>query len=275
MKVLFALCLCLILPVHAQQAITYKGLHADWYEGDRDPAIVLVHGTLGHKRMEIIETFATLLNQDYGYSVLAINLALNEPDRRGMAQCDRPHRHLDTHAAIEIGQWIEYLGDRPISLVGHSRGGAQVAEYLADPASSVVAASLIAPAQYDSKTAEQDWQERTGTALEDWLATADQAAPDEWLNPPRFIYCESAKVTAQSFLSYHQPSARFDTPALLKKVSVPVQVLWGNEDALVEGLVERLDPQQIQINEIDGADHFFRDFYADDAVAEIDAFINR
>ena len=42
--------------VWAQTSVNYKDLAADFYDADGDVAVVLLHGTLAHNRMEIINT---------------------------------------------------------------------------------------------------------------------------------------------------------------------------------------------------------------------------
>ncbi|HSJ47806.1 MAG TPA: alpha/beta hydrolase, partial [Gammaproteobacteria bacterium] len=67
------------------------------------------------------------------------------------------------------------------------------------------------------------------------------------------------------------------TPGLLPKIDKPVLVIAGSEDDVVPGLPERLAPMadkgDIELVTIDGADHFFRDFFADDMVEAIRAFV--
>ena len=90
------------MTAQAQEEIQHQGLFADWYAGDSSTAVIVLHGTLAHKRMEIIETFASLLNEDYDFPVLAPNLALNQPDRPGMIDCAIPHDHTHMEAVDEL-----------------------------------------------------------------------------------------------------------------------------------------------------------------------------
>ena len=69
----------------SQEVVTYKQLAADLYPGEGDTAVLLLHGTLAHNRMEIITTLSTLLSEDFGITVLAPNLSLNDTKRMGDA----------------------------------------------------------------------------------------------------------------------------------------------------------------------------------------------
>ena len=270
------------MTAQAQEEIQHQGLFADWYAGDSSTAVIVLHGTLAHKRMEIIETFASLLNEDYDFSVLAPNLALNQPDRSGMIDCAIPHDHTHMEAVDELTQWVSWLegqGYEQIAIMGHSRGGAQVAAYLQNASDSIMAAGLVAPATYDAEKSAKGYLEATGQSLNTLLEKAQGMAAGAQMNVPRFVYCDDATVTAQAFLGYHSPNKDFDTPTLLTQVSVPVQVFIGSEDKVVEGLDEKLEAIQpggeLASVTIDGADHFFRDLYADDVIAEFAEFLDR
>ena len=115
-----------------------------------DGVVVLVHGTFAHKDMELIETLQTAL-AERGRSSLAVTLSLGLDRRRGMYDCTVPivHRYDDTNAEIAAWMgWLKQQGAGPVTLLGHSRGGAQTALYLAsanvDPL--VRNAVLLAPA---------------------------------------------------------------------------------------------------------------------------------
>lgn len=272
----------LFIPALAwgQETVELGPLQADWYPADGETAVIVLHGTLAHKRMEIIQTFSELLNEDYDVPVLAPNLALNEPDRTGMVNCDLVHDHTHMDAVDEISQWVSYLetqGYSKIALLAHSRGGAQLAKYLQGASDSVTAAGLVAPATYDAADAAERYQQATSKSLNSVLNEARSMSADATFVPPRFVYCENAEVTAQAFLGYHAPNSDFDTPTLLQSVSIPTQVYIGSEDDVVSDLAEKLDASgfydQGDVIVVDGADHFFRDLYADDVISEFTSFI--
>lgn len=261
----------------AQTEIQHNGLYADHYQGEGTTAVLVVHGTLAHKRMEIIETLSMLLNEDYDLPVVAPNLDLSSPNRPGMVDCNQIHRHTHTEASTEIGQWVSWMeqqGYDNIIVAAHSRGGAQLSAYLADsPSSAITNAVLIAPATFNAQYAADSYLEATGMSIESLLATAKSADANEVIDVPRFVYCDDAKATAASVIDYYEPKAEFDTPTNLQSIQIPTLVVMGSEDSVVAELPDRLASTElaanITIETIDGADHFFRDLYADDIASFI------
>lgn len=262
----------------AQEAITHNGLDADFYAADGDTAVLLLHGTLAHNRMEIIATIAGLVADDYGLPVLAPNLSYQQPGREGMLDCGITHTHKDSDAVEEIAQWVEYLeaqGYQKIVVSAHSRGGAQMSAYLAERASANIGgAVLIAPAVYNAEYAATSYQSRFGVPLSEIMAEAQSLAPDTVMDVPGFVYCENAKATAAAVLDYYTPRANRDTPTNLTKISMPVAVIAGSEDDVVAGLPKALETtpgigDNVSLEVLEGADHFFRDLYADDVAATI------
>lgn len=258
----------------AQTPVSHQGLDADFYPADGETAVLLLHGTLAHNRMEIIKTISTLVSEDYGYPVLAPNLSYNQPGREGMLDCGITHTHKHFDALDEIAHWVDYLqteGFDNIIVSAHSRGGGQMSAYLADnPASSIVGSVLIAPATFDANAQGPHYEERFGVALDDLMQQASAMAPDDIMDVPGFVYCEKAKASAASFIDYYTPDPRRDTPTNLTQVSnIPVAVVAGSDDDVVADLPDRMEATEglgdnITLEMIDGADHFFRDLYADD-----------
>lgn len=258
----------------AQTPVSHQGLDADFYPADGETAVLLLHGTLAHNRMEIIKTISTLVSEDYGYPVLAPNLSYNQPGREGMLDCGITHTHKHFDALDEIAHWVDYLqteGFDNIIVSAHSRGGGQMSAYLADnPASSIVGSVLIAPATFDANAQGPNYEERFGVALDDLMQQASAMAPDDIMDVPGFVYCEKAKASAASFIDYYTPDPRRDTPTNLTQVSnIPVAVVAGSDDDVVADLPDRMEATEglgdnITLEMIDGADHFFRDLYADD-----------
>ena len=250
--ILLAATLGVLSPAHAEEVkLEHKGLtlnanlekaDANWPAG---PVVLMVHGTLAHNGMEIITTLQGLF-ADRGVSSLAINLSLGLDDRHGMYDCKTPHTHKHTDALDEIGAWLGWLkgeGAERVVLLGHSRGGNQVAWFAAERDDPLV-----------SEGREASFMEQVG-----------------------FIYCEDAKATAEAFVSYHGSDSRMDTPALLPKINKPVLVFVGSADEVVVGLKEAMTPLAesgaVALEVIDGADHFFRDLYAEDVVDQSVEFI--
>lgn len=271
-------------------ALQHKGLKVtanlekagdDWQQR---PVLLITHGTLAHNRMEIIAALQQLF-ADRGYSSLAINLSLGVNDRKGMYDCKVPHTHLHIDAVDEIGLWRDWLKTQGVSnivLLGHSRGGNQTAWFAAerdDPA--IRAVVLVAPALWDEDYAARDYEKRYGKALAPVLAKAEslvaQGKGDTLMQPVDFIYCQDAAATAQAFVNNYKPDARRHTPNLLKSITKPVLVFAGGEDNVVVGLEEQMAEavkrDNISLRTIEGADHFFRDLYAEDLADGTVAFI--
>lgn len=261
----------------AQSEVTHNGLFADHYAGEGNTAVLLVHGTLAHKRMEIIETLATLLNEDYDLPVVAPNLSLSSPARPGMVDCGQIHDHRHDDAVTEIGQWIQWMqqqGYGPIVVAGHSRGATQVSAYLATAPDSVVSeAVLIAPSTYDPETAAQRYETASGVSLEGVLARASQADPGTVLEVPRFVYCQDARATADAIMGYYAPDMSRDSLHNLQSIDLPTTIVLGSDDQIAADLPAKLSQAtlgtHVTIATIDGADHFFRDLYADDIASLI------
>lgn len=251
-----------------------------WQDGT---VFLITHGTLAHNGMEIIATLQGLLAEQ-GITSLAPTLSLGLDDRHGMYDCTVAHAHKHTDALDEIGVWLGWLkqqGVKKVVLVGHSRGGNQTAWFAAermDPA--VEGVLLIAPMTWSDAYGQSDYQKRFNTDLGPVLKRAEDMVKagkgSEWLEKTGFIYCTDAKVQAQAFVSYHAPEARLDTPGLLGKIEVPVLVIAGTADDVVPDVAEKFEPiadgTRVRLEAIDGADHFFRDLYADEVVEYAKAF---
>jgi pimeloyl-ACP methyl ester carboxylesterase len=217
----------------------------------------MLHGTLGHKDMEIISTLQLLFAEN-DRSSLAINLSLDVDDRHGFFPCDQPHRHKLDDAGAELDAWLAWLRTRgsgtPV-LLGHSRGANQVARYIVERQPPIAAAVLIAPST---------------SALAPAAAVAmTRGAPDDWLDPVDFLHCEDARVRRDSYLSYYGLPSDTDTPALLRKIATPVIVFSGSEDSVVPDLgaaMAGIERSNVTHREIAGAGHFFRDLYMYDIV---------
>jgi len=100
----------------------------------------------------------------------------------------------------------------------------------------------------------------------------------QWLENTDFIYCQNTKVSAGSFVSYNQPDTRFDTPTLLEHAKLPSLVIIGSDDHTVSDLQEKMlgvSNDRVQSIIIEGADHYFRDLYADEVIENITEFLEQ
>ncbi len=259
------------------QGITLNARHARAPSWPRGPVILMTHGTLAHNQMEIMATIQELLT-DAELSSLAINLGLSIDDRHGTFACETPHAHRDSDALDEIGLWLDWLATRGaerVVLLGHSRGGNQTARFVAERDRPQIAALvLIAPSTWDADKFATRYQERFGVPLSMRLEEArDLVAagkPGAWLEQTGFLYCAGAQVTAGTFLDYYEPNERRDTPSVLPAIRKPTIVFAGSEDKVVEGLAARVSPiadgEQLKLVVMEGADHYFRDLYAEEIV---------
>lgn len=220
---------------------------------------VIVHGTLAHNGMEIIDSLLSILEEE-GEAALALTLSLNINDRQGMFSCDLKHTHHHEDASAEIGLWLDWLsvqGATSVVLIGHSRGAAQIADYLAkNQDKRVQQAVLIAP-----PTA------RKGTP-KDVTVLAETGD----IKVEQFLHCGSSTVTASSYASYYGDRGANTTLKTLKALSLPVALFVGSEDKVVKAKawqsVTSL-PGNVQLIAIPGADHYFRDLYAYEIVEHI------
>lgn len=251
----------------------------DWQKG---PVVLMTHGTLAHGRMEIMQGLQAAL-KDRGISSLSITLSLGLDDRQGMYECKTPHTHRHTDAVDEIGAWLGWLRSQGVAkaaLLGHSRGGNQTARFAADnPAAPVTAVVLIAPQTATPGDAAEDYQKRFGKPLAVPLARAQQLLGEgkgtTLLENVDLLYCADTSASAASFASYYGPDERMDTPRLIPQIQAPVLVIAGSEDEVVKGLVGKVEPmadgRRVKLQVVDGADHFFRDLYAEDAADAVKA----
>ena len=255
-------------------------------KGLEDGVILLAHGLLAHNRMELIAALQRGFKKR-GLSTLAINFALGIDDRHGMFDCGRLHAHRPADALDEIDAWIGWLktnGATEITLLGHSQGGAQVALYAAerrDPA--VGAVVLLAPTTFDADRVAAAYEERFGEKLAPLLARAEDLLRGGRGETPidriGFLYCPNATATASSIVGWYAPSPLRNTPTLLPRIRQRTLVVAAGADTVVPDLTQQLNglpPQRnLTVEVVDGADHFFLDLYADEAVDTIVGWLER
>lgn len=253
-----------------------------WPEG---PTILITHGTLSHNKSELITALQELFLEN-DVSSLAINLSLGLNDRHGPYDCAIPHTHKHEDAVDEIGSWLGWVkkqGVEHVALLGHSRGGNQTAWFAAERDEAAISkVILVAPQTWNPKYAADNYQQSYDKPLGPILKKADSLTANgkssAQMAQTDFIYCKGTKATAESFVSYYAPDARKDTPYLLPKIKKPVLVFAATEDQVVKGLDRKLAPMAeagvIELEVLDGADHSFRDLWAEDLVERTIEFIN-
>jgi pimeloyl-ACP methyl ester carboxylesterase len=246
--------------------------------------VLIAHGTLAHHRMEIIEVLQRQL-KERGLASLAVTLSLGIDDRRGMYDCQVPHRHRYVDALDEYAAWIAWAqsrGARRLVLAGHSRGGAQVGWYASERADHTIAkVVLIAPTLWDGAQAAREFERTHARPLDDALAQArsrvEAGRGQDILPRPGYLTCTDTQVSADTFWDYYRDEPRRDTAYLLPRIAAPVLVVAAGGDEVVKGLPERVRPladgRRVRLAVIDAADHFFRDLFADEMADAVAAFV--
>lgn len=248
-----------------------------------DGVILVLHGGFAHRDLETLVYLRSLLNATHGYNVLAINLGYEINDRHGMPDCKIVHRHRQQDSVAELDAWINWLkeqGADNITILGHSRGGAQAALYgSGQPNPLVRRLVLLAPSTRDNGGATYDerFQEPLKPVLDKARELVISGKGDTVLNDVNIMRCRDVSATAASFYSYYGQDDESDAPLLLEKTKLPVLVVVAGGDTVVPGLDSKIqslvDGKRIQMKIIDGADHFFLDLFMDDAVEQMIPFL--
>lgn len=249
--------------------------------------VLITHGTLAHKDMELVEALQGAL-AERGVASLAPTLTLGIDRRTGMYDCKAPHTHAHKDALDEIGAWTGWLkeqGAGTLTLLGHSRGGNQTAWFAAERAQAgIEKIVLLAPTTEKGATnTAEAYRERykadLGGILEKARKLAASGKGDQQIDLSGFIYCPDTKATAASVLSYYGAETKRDTPSLMSRIKLPVLVIAGSADTVVPDVAKRMkshvDGARIKLEVIEGAGHMFLDFYAEDAADLIAGFMKQ
>jgi pimeloyl-ACP methyl ester carboxylesterase len=243
-----------------------------------DSIVLVVHGLMGHNRMEIIEAAQQAL-LDNSRSSLAINLSLGVDNRKGFFVCDTPHRHLQDNAVSEIAAWVAWLraqNVKDIVLLSHSRGANESMIYAAtqlDP--EITHLVMLAPGVDDSK---QSFENRYGKTFDQTLERMkkeqDAGRGDQLVENVDFWSCPQATVTPDSFISYYSESSRFRKfETYIPKIRIPLLVVNAGSDEIVPDIEAKLaqfvDGERLRLVTIEGSGHFFLDFNIEEAIEAI------
>ncbi len=259
-------------------------------EGNRleDGVILITHALLLHNRMEVIATLQELL-KGRGYSSLAINYSLNIDDRHGRFDCMAPHHHIREQSQDEIEFWVTWLKKKNVKeiiLAGHSTGANELAQYHgvnADPL--ITHLIMITPSTSDhSSNTPAGYRSRYNKDLNKILADAqkliDAGRGDEIMPKTDFLYCPGAPVSAATFASYYggRSSVRL-LPTQLQRLNVPTLIIAAGADNIAADMTAIVKPyvdgKRIQMVNIDGASHFLRDLFLEDAVDAMVDFLQK
>ncbi len=245
--------------------------------------VLIVHGTLAHKDMEIIVALQDML-KDRVLSSFAVNLSLGIDDRHGMYDCQTPNNHRDGDAMKEIRSWVAWLkgkGVGAITLLGHSRGGNQAARYAAgNPDPAVKRFVLVAPATSTPGKPARGYYRRYKKDLAPLLKKAQalvrEGKGDTLLEGVDFLYCPGTSVTAATFADYYRANPDRDTPSVIKRIALPVLAVAGGGDRINPGFGRKMKQQpqaNVKLVVVEDAGHFFLDLFGEDLADAIAEFI--
>lgn len=253
-------------------------LNADWeVPAGVDPqargAILWLHGALQTYAMQDPVRTQSKKWVKAGFPVLAITLSNGVSNRTAPLDCSQPIDTTLRDAMQELGAWEQWLRRRGINkivLAGHSRGGQQVILFAAwHPSPAIRGVLAVAPAP-----------DRPGPGPQ--LTKAEKlvaVGKGKTLLKSDFLICRDARVSARTLASYEAKTPDQKIRDLLPKIRVPVLVVAGGQDEIVKDLPARLrgvaGTGRIQVRVIDTADHFFRDFAADDLGDMATAFFKK
>ncbi len=249
-----------------------------------EPLFLINHGTFMHKDTETITALHRALF-DRGLSVLSITQTLGISQRKETYNCERNvHRVDHREAAFEIKSWVSWAkeqGHKNIFLLGHSRGGNQVLRALKNDV-VVKGIVLLAPAHQQSfengrETFEKMISLETDAFWKD-IENKDKQGEGETLADAKgFLYCPTGVPTIRALAGSYLDDGLYDTHKLVSELKIPSLVIAGSEDTIVPNLEVVFQPidNDVEFEMIEGANHFFLDFYADDAADLILEFVNK
>lgn len=249
-----------------------------------DGVVLMLHGTLAHKDMEIMRGLQdTLIERNI--SNLAFNLSLAQDNRYGMLDCSKPHRHKDTNASKEIGLWVDWLkaeGAGAITVLGHSRGGNQVARYVADKPDAVIRhAVLISPGTWKpeklARNYKKNYKKDLVPLLEKARALVKANQGDKLMEGVDLLYCPNTIVAANTFVDYYNEVPYLDTPSVIKHIKLPVLAVVGDNDQVVPEFSGRMmgtKQANVKFVVVEDAGHFFLDMFGEDLADAISNFVN-
>ena len=246
-----------------------------------DGVVMMLHGTLAHKDMEIMRGLQdTLIERNI--SNLAFNLSLAQDNRHGFIDCSRQHRHKDSNAVKEIELWVDWLkagGADDITILGHSRGGNQVARYVADkPDTAIKLAVLISPGVASAASSYKKSHKKALAPLLKKARTLVKANNGgELMKGIDILYCRNTIVSATTFVDYYKELPDWDTPSVIKRIKLPVLAVVGDKDLVVPQFAGRMKGTKqanVKFILVEDAGHFFLDLFGEDLADAIAAFVN-
>ena len=239
---------------------------------------LLLHGTRGHKNLELISSLRESL-LDIGVDSLSINLSYGIADRNNdFLPCDIHHQHTVKDSLDEIKLWYNFINKKGYTkfyLIGHSRGAVDILNFYLqerDDLMNLDIIFLLAPIIDSDDNHKINYQKNHNIDIESINIKEDLKT--------NFMGCEKALVSGKTFISYYYNPETKNLSEALKSSSIETRVITGSEDKIapnthqaVQDLVS--EKKNIRLFQIDGSDHFFRDFYFDDLMEIISTEIEK
>ena len=249
-----------------------------------DGVVLILHGTMAHNRMEIIEASQqALLENDH--SSLAMNLSLRIDNRHGFYDCATPHRHIADEAVDELGAWVGWLremGVARIIILAHSRGANQAMVYVVEHPDPVVT-NLVLLSPNTNPSPKPDYEGRYGEIFDETIERVKQQIAagkgTELIDNLDFSYCPRASVTADSFYSYNRLDDKFrNFPLYLSQLPIPTLIITGTRDEVAPNIEKDVTPfvdgKKVRLTKIENAGHFFLDLNIEEAIEAAVEFID-
>ena len=244
-----------------------------------NPAFLIVHGTRGHKGMEIIETLSSRLYEE-GYTVLSINLSYGFHNRKDeFLSCDIKHNHNEHESVREIIAWYNYLvskGYNKINFIGHSRGGFNTMQALSIINNKEINSFLLAPFIDTYIGTKTYYEEELGIPYELIIKSSENYYLADKYKLINFLFCENVNVSSQTFRSYLNYSRNkldypftFNILDLINKSTSPVTIFSGTDDEIIMDnykVYKEIQKSNVKAITLEGGGHFFRDLYLDDVM---------
>ena len=248
-----------------------------------DGVVLIMHGMMGHNKMELVQASQQLLLEN-DLSSLAFNISLDLDNRHGFFDCAWPQTHEQQDAVAELEFWVDWLrqrGARQIALMAHSRGSNQAMIYAAehlDP--EITHLIMLAPGADDVK---EPYEERYGPIFDETVDRMNERIAlgkgNELVSNVDFWFCPKADVTPSSYISYYGENSKFRKfYKYLAEIEIPTMVITGTQDERFPNISKQVSPyvdgKRLFLVEIENAGHFFRDLNIEEAIEELIEFID-
>ena len=242
-------------------------------------AFLIIHGTRGHKGMEIIQTLSTRLHEE-GHDVLSINLSYGFNNRHDdFLACDINHNHNEHESVTEIISWYNHLstkGYNQINFIGHSRGGLNVMQALSIIDNKEIKSYLLAPVIDTYNGTKKYYEEELGIPYDLIINSNENYNLADRYKKINFLFCENVDVSSKTFKSYLDFSKNksiypfsFNIFNLINNSKSPIIIFSGTDDEILLDSYksyEKINKSNVMTVILEGGGHFFRDLYLEDVI---------